>query len=80
MTPITVRFFASIREDLGKDEEHIDSQGIATAADVWERVAGRPLPARTLVAVNQQYASPGHPVKAGDEVAFFPPVTGGELP
>jgi sulfur-carrier protein len=80
MDPITVRFFASIRENLGKSEEHIDSQGINTVADVWERAAGQPLPARTLVAVNQQYASAEHPVQPGDEVAFFPPVTGGELP
>jgi len=29
------------------------------------------------VAVNQTYADPDHPVKAGDEVALFPPVTGG---
>jgi molybdopterin converting factor subunit 1 len=29
------------------------------------------------VAVNQEYARPGDPVKPGDEVALFPPVTGG---
>ncbi len=29
------------------------------------------------VAVNQEYAQPDHPVKPGDEVALFPPVTGG---
>ncbi|MEP5717841.1 MAG: MoaD/ThiS family protein, partial [Alphaproteobacteria bacterium] len=29
------------------------------------------------VAVNQEYVSLNHPVTAGDEVAFFPPVTGG---
>ena len=29
------------------------------------------------VAVNQEYAQPADPVAAGDEVAFFPPVTGG---
>ena len=29
------------------------------------------------VAVNQEMADPATPVKAGDEVAFFPPVTGG---
>lgn len=77
MEPITVRFFASIREKVGKREEQVDSEGIVTAADVWERVTGGPLPARTLVAVNQEYADPAQPVAAGDEVAFFPPVTGG---
>jgi len=29
------------------------------------------------VAVNQEYAGPEHPVRPGDEIAFFPPVTGG---
>ncbi len=29
------------------------------------------------VAVNQEYAQPGDPVRPGDEVALFPPVTGG---
>jgi molybdopterin synthase sulfur carrier subunit len=29
------------------------------------------------VAVNQDYVGRGHPVRAGDEVALFPPVTGG---
>ena len=28
-------------------------------------------------AVNQEFAGPDHPVKPGDEIAFFPPVTGG---
>lgn len=34
-------------------------------------------PALVRVAVNQDYARPDHPVAAGDEVALFPPVTGG---
>ena len=34
-------------------------------------------PALVRVAVNQDYAGSGHPVAAGDEVALFPPVTGG---
>jgi sulfur-carrier protein len=29
------------------------------------------------VAVNQEYVKPSHPIRAGDEVALFPPVTGG---
>jgi len=40
-------------------------------------VAGGPPPANLLMAVNQEYVSLDTPVKAGDEVAFFPPVTGG---
>ena len=32
-----------------------------------------------MMAVNLEYARPGHPLKADDEVAFFPPVTGAEM-
>lgn len=74
---ITVRFFASIRERLGKEQDTIDSKGITCAADVWKRSAHMPLPDNTLVAVNMEYARPDQPVRDGDEVAFFPPVTGG---
>ena len=34
-------------------------------------------PAQVRAAVNQEFCGPDHPVKPGDEVAFFPPVTGG---
>lgn len=74
---ITVKFFASIRVKLGKSHEIIDCTEIATVADVWERSAQVPLPAHLLAAVNQEYASLDQVVRDGDEVAFFPPVTGG---
>lgn len=74
---ITVRFFASIRERLGKGQDAIDCKGIATVMDVWNRSAQIPLPENTLAAVNMEYAKTDRPVRDGDEVAFFPPVTGG---
>ena len=74
---ITVRFFASIRERLGKEQDIIDSEGIACVADAWNRAAKIPFPANTLAAVNMEYARPDQSVRDGDEVAFFPPVTGG---
>lgn len=77
MSAITVRYFASLRERLGRSEDRIETGGIACVADVWRRVSSEPLPANTLVAINQEYASPETPVRPGDEVAFFPPVTGG---
>lgn len=76
---ITVRFFASIRERLGKAEDVIDCRGISTVADVWSRSAQIPIPDSILTAVNMEYARTDHPVRDGDEVAFFPPVTGGRL-
>jgi sulfur-carrier protein len=74
---ITVRFFAGIRERLGKGEDTIDCKGISTVMDVWNRSAQIPLPANMLAAVNMEYAKPDQAVRDGDEVAFFPPVTGG---
>jgi len=74
---ITVRFFASIRERLGKGEDIIESKGIATVTDAWNKSTQVPLPGNILAAVNMEYAKPDQAVKDGDEVAFFPPVTGG---
>ncbi len=76
---ITVRFFASIRENLGKSEDRVSCQGIEKAADVWQQCAAVPAPANMLVAINQEYAGLHSPVRDGDEVAFFPPVTGGAV-
>ncbi len=77
MNAISVRFFASIREQLGRGQDEVDPQRVENAADVWRLVAGSPAPANILVAINQEYASLDHAVRGGDEVAFFPPVTGG---
>jgi molybdopterin synthase sulfur carrier subunit len=77
MATITVRYFASIRERLGRGEDRIDAARARNVAEVWQQAAGEPLPANTLVAINQEYARPDSAVRAGDEVAFFPPVTGG---
>ena len=74
---ITVRFFAGIREQLDRDHDIIDSKGIVTVLDVWNKSARIPLPESILAAVNMEYVKPDRPVRDGDEVAFFPPVTGG---
>lgn len=75
---VTIKFFASLREYLGRTEDRLVLDETLTVADVWERVsAGRPVPNRTLVAVNMEYAQFNQEVADGDEVAFFPPVTGG---
>ena len=75
---ITVKFFASLRERIGQAEVRIDAAAPLTAGEVWSRAAGaEPMPANTLVAVNMEYADREREVRPGDEVAFFPPVTGG---
>ena len=76
--PITVRFFAAMKDTTGKDEEELPLGSIATVADVWNVVTGTSdMPANTLCARNMEYVQPGEPVADGDEIAFFPPVTGG---
>lgn len=75
---IKVRYFASLREKMGRVEENLAPEGIHTVAEVWKAVnEGQPLPEDLLCAVNMEYADSAAPVRDGDEVAFFPPVTGG---
>ncbi|MFP4079525.1 MAG: molybdopterin converting factor subunit 1 [Ectothiorhodospira sp.] len=76
--PITVRYFARLREELGREQDTLDAKGLSCVADIWARAhPGRERPPGVLMAVNQAYANPEDPVRDGDEVAFFPPVTGG---
>lgn len=78
MHVIRVRYFASLRERMGRSEDEVPSERAITVADVWAQVSdGEPLPANLLAAINMEYARPDQPVADGDEVAFFPPVTGG---
>jgi len=75
---IQVRYFASLRERLGRAEDAIDASSVSTVADLWLRVSGGlPLPPNLLVAVNLEYSDMARRLSEGDEVAFFPPVTGG---
>lgn len=75
---IKVKFFASLREQLKEGVKEVDAQGIKTVSDVWERATGTQLlPANVLCSVNLEHREPHESVADGDEVAFFPPVTGG---
>ena len=75
---IEVRYFASLREKLGKAGDSIDAGNMQTVTDVWDAATGNTdMPANTLCAINMEYVTPEHTVVDGDEVAFFPPVTGG---
>ena len=75
---IHIKYFASLRDCLGRAEDRLDAVGELTVAGVWATLHPEiPLPPNTLTAVNMEYASLKQVVRDGDEVAFFPPVTGG---
>lgn len=73
---IQVKFFASLREKIGVKDTMIDTA--TSAGDAWDKTTNHAeRPDNVLVAINLEYAQFDSPVKDGDEVAFFPPVTGG---
>ncbi|EDN65890.1 ThiamineS [Beggiatoa sp. PS] len=75
---IIVKFFASLREEMGKSEVQLEATDSLTVAQVWAQVCNNtPLPSHILIAINQEYSEQNALVKDGDEIAFFPPVTGG---
>jgi molybdopterin synthase sulfur carrier subunit len=75
---ITVKYFASLAEHHGADRLFEAPGKGTTVADIWARASnGEALPDNVLMAVNLEYVGADHPVEDGDEVAFFPPVTGG---
>lgn len=75
---IQVKFFASLRERFDQNDTSIAAGPSQTVQDVWRAVLGeQAMPANILMAVNMEYVDAGQVVKDGDEVAFFPPVTGG---
>ena len=83
---IRVLYFAWLRERMGRAEELLPlPEGVATVAELigWltarDAAGARAFANAALVraAVNQDFAAPSDPVRPGDEVAFFPPVTGG---
>ena len=83
-SPVTVRYFASLRELLGASEsvELASATTLGQLRDALIARGGRHAEAlargRALrCALNQVMADEATPVPAGAEVAFFPPVTGG---
>lgn len=75
---VHVKYFASLRDRLGRAEDRLAATEGMTVGQVWAALwPDTPLPLNTLTAVNMEYASLEQIVRDGDEVAFFPPVTGG---
>ncbi|NVN10289.1 MoaD/ThiS family protein [Nguyenibacter vanlangensis] len=89
---VTILYFAWLRDRLGRstDSLAIPAQG-CSVRDVMQALGQRDAALGALFgpasvpsgagaircAVNQEFAGPDDPVRPGDELAFFPPVTGG---
>ena len=81
---IKVVFFAALREQLACSELMVSSKNIATVADLKHQLANKNEQWQSLFnnssllsAVNHDMVDSEQTIKSGDEVAFFPPVTGG---
>lgn len=79
---LTVQYFARYREVLGLDSERLEGgfsrlddvrQHLLARGEAWQVLAEKGV----MCARNQELCSLAEPVQDGDEVAFFPPVTGG---
>ena len=81
-----ILYFALLRERMGRTEEDLPlPSGVGTVAGLVALLQERDAagaaafahPAMVRAAVNQEFATPGTQLRDTDEVAFFPPVTGG---
>ena len=80
---IEILFFAQVRELVGTDRLQVAAefatvealrQSLCLRGERWQLALEE---GKLLTAVNQSLVNMQHPLVAGDEVAFFPPVTGG---
>jgi MoaE-MoaD fusion protein len=81
---VRLLFFATLKDIIGAREMQLDVPAGSTVADVLTHLEGsyprmkdyRPV---VLTAVNEEYVERGTRIEDGDEVAIFPPVSGGEV-
>jgi len=82
---VQLRYFASLREALGIGDEQVElpadindlsglTRWLQSRNDAWKQALAD---TRLHVAINQQIVNTNVPVNDGDEIAWFPPVTGG---
>lgn len=79
---VRLLFFAVLRDITGASEHELTLVDGATPRQVWSvlrtkypKLAGYAEP--PLIAINEEYATADTPLRAGDELAFIPPVAGG---
>ena len=81
-----VRYFAWVRERVGKTEEDVDvPAGVGTVGDLIRWLSGRgeeyahafENPKVIRAAIDHAHVRPDTPIRGAGEIAFFPPMTGG---
>lgn len=80
---VRIRLFATLKDRVGREEICIHVPEGASVADMLRAVAEtypalQPYLSSAVVAINHEFAFPGDMLRPGDEVALFPPVSGGE--
>jgi MoaE-MoaD fusion protein len=76
---VRVRLFAGLRERAGTGAVEVEVAEGATVGDVWPLLALGDEPGGLLYARNRAYVERSEVVRAGDEIAFIPPVSGGDF-
>ncbi|GAB4546358.1 MAG: molybdenum cofactor biosynthesis protein MoaE [Anaerolineae bacterium] len=80
---ITVLLFATLKDKAGTNRLTLDLPSDQSTVNEVRAALHQQFPAiaphleRSVSAINQEFAFPDDPIKPGDEVAFFPPVSGG---
>src|SRR4051812_50073016 len=81
---VSVRLFAGLRERAGGQHIEVELPDGAVVEDLLAAMAQTPVgelrPGQCVVAINREYAAAGEPVRAEDEIALIPPVSGGARP
>ena len=75
---IHVKYFASVRDLMKTDAEDLNIETSLSVYELWKQLTVKiNAPENILIAVNHKYVGRETKLNDGDEVAYFPPVTGG---
>jgi len=77
MIEVSVRLFAGLRERAGAEALSLALPDDARVGDALARMTELTAGIPVVMAVNREYARTDHPLRAGDELALIPPVSGG---
>jgi molybdopterin synthase sulfur carrier subunit len=75
---IHVKYFASVRDLMGTESKDLDIDKSLSVYELWKDLTVKlNVPKDVRIAVNHKYVDKDFKLNDGDEVAYFPPVTGG---